>query len=122
MKKSADVLPFRPLGDSTNPPGENWLKAMENGQRFLATRRGEDGPMLYDFTVASDPKVMEAVYMFQNSGRGGEFFFIDPNKFVNRYDLYLKLEVIHGDNNQVHSGPVERDAQPEERSGVHEGQ
>lgn len=126
LKPENNVLPFNRPGTGDDVTGNNWLRNMTHGTRFLATDRRVGGSKLCDFVVASDPKSMPAVFIGEdiNSPHGG-FRFVDPEKFVKDYGFYMTLEVLEppdGNDNKIPAGRVDGNAKSKKRVKVHEGE
>lgn len=106
------------MGTKEPPPG-NWLSRLAKGTRFLASVKNTDDPMLMDFLIASDPKMMPAVFIgFELNHPNGGFRFVDPIKFSKKYDFYMTIEAEleekeDGNNPEVPEGTVGGDGKPE---------
>lgn len=122
---TTNVIPFtRAAHGGTGPPDApkgNWLRQLQQGTRFLARRKGTTGSALDDFVVATDPSKMEVVLLGENKNGTGLLGWHESALFSKEYKLVFTLEVIkHDDDQQVHTGPVERSPQFEEQPIVHE--
>lgn len=114
---TTNVIPFtRAAHGGTGPPDApkgDWLRQLQQGTRFLARRKGTTGSALEDFVVATDPSKMEVVLLAENKNGTGLLSWHETALFSKEYKLVFTLEVIKNDDTQqIHTGSVERTAEP----------
>lgn len=126
-KYGENILPFvKPALNDGEPPGtgKNWVSRFEQGTRFLAKSKYDNGSRLTDFVLMTDPKTMGAILLGENmQQRDGGIYWRDPEIFSNDYRFILIIEILEPDNgnsNKIPDGPVVSDAQPEVVDSLHE--
>lgn len=123
-EKEDNVIPFaRPkTGGGLPPVGNNWIKELPEGCRFLAQHKNNANSLLMEFFLGSDPKVDKAVFLGYEQQGGFGFRWHDPVRFCQEFTYFDTLPDIEIRNGSftVQQGTVEGDGKPEVVDPVHD--